>query len=109
MNIEGVPLSKNIRSKISTYVFEPPFSYSLFKVLFFILGFELHFFYKNALYKNTKAQIIEKLRTILEQLPGWMQGPRKTSSVRNRSNQLTLDTQMSNEWTECTSSEETLQ
>ena len=32
-----------------------------------------------------------------------MQGPRKTSRVRNRSNQLKLDTQMSNESTEFTS------
>ena len=38
-----------------------------------------------------------------------MQEPKKTSGVRNRSNQLELDTQMSNEWTEGTSSEETLQ
>ena len=38
-----------------------------------------------------------------------MQGPKKISRVRNRSNQLKLHTQMSNEWTECTSSEETLQ
>ena len=32
-----------------------------------------------------------------------MQGPRKTSRVRNRSNQLKLDTQMSNELAEFTS------
>ena len=36
-----------------------------------------------------------------------MQGPKKPSRVRNRSNQLKLDTQMSNEWTECTNLEET--
>ena len=38
-----------------------------------------------------------------------MQGPKKTSRVRNKLNKLKLDTQVSNERTECTSSEETLQ
>ena len=38
-----------------------------------------------------------------------MQGPKKTLRVRNQSNQVKLDTEMGNEWTECTSSEETLQ
>ena len=38
-----------------------------------------------------------------------MQGPKKNSRVRNGSNQLKLDRKMSNEWTECTSSEKTLQ
>ena len=55
----------------------------------------------NTLYKNTEAQITQKLRTIKEQWPGWMQKFKKTSRVRNGSNQLKLDTQMSNEWTEC--------
>ena len=39
--------------------------------------------------------------------PGCMQGPKETLRVRNRLNQLKLDTLMSNEWTECTISEET--
>ena len=38
-----------------------------------------------------------------------MQGPKKTSRVKNSSNQLKHGAQMSNEWTECTSSEKTLQ
>ena len=38
-----------------------------------------------------------------------MQEPTKTSRVRNRSNQLKVETQMSNERTECKSSEEALQ
>ena len=38
-----------------------------------------------------------------------MQEPKNTSRVKNRSNQLKLETQMSNERTECTSSEEALQ
>ena len=38
-----------------------------------------------------------------------MQGPKKTLRVENKSNQLKVVTQMSNEWTECTISEETLQ
>ena len=68
-----------------------------------------NFFYKNTLYKNTEAQTTQKLRTISEQWPAWMQGPKKSLKLRNRSNQLKLDAQMSNEWTECTSAEETLQ
>ena len=46
----------------------------------------------HTLYKNTEAQITQKLRTIQEQRPGWIQGPKKASTVRNRSNQLKLDT-----------------
>ena len=69
----------------------------------------LHFFYKNTLYTNSEAYITQKLRIIEEQWPGWIQGTKKTSRVRNRSRQLKLDTQMINEWTECTSSEETSQ
>ena len=38
-----------------------------------------------------------------------MQGSKKSARVRNRSNQLKLDIQMSNEQTNCTSQEETLQ
>ena len=63
----------------------------------------------NTLFKNTEAQITQKIGGIYEQWQGWMQGPKITSRVGNRSNQLKLDTQMSNEWTECTSSEEALQ
>ena len=65
-----------------------------------VINYALFFyklFYKNTFYKNTEAQITQKLRTIKEQWPGWMQEPKKTSSVRNRSFQLKLDTQMSNE------------
>ena len=70
----------------------------------------IHFFYKNTLHKNTEAQITQKIRTVYEQWPGWMQRSKKTlERVRKRSNQLKLDTQMSNELTECTSLEETLQ
>ena len=55
--------------------------------------FSVYFFlYKNTFCKNTEAQITQKIRTIQEQRPGWMQVPKKNSRVRNRSNQLKLDT-----------------
>ena len=41
------------------------------------LTFASTFFYKNTLYKNTEAQIIQKLRAIQEQWPGWKQGSKK--------------------------------
>ena len=67
-------------------------------------------FYKNTLYKKTEARITQKLRTIEEQWVNWMQGPKNLERwEKDWKNQLKLDTQMSNEWTECTSSEETLQ
>ena len=49
-----------------------------------VFCFFVQLFYKNKLYKNTEAHITKRLRTIKKQWPGWMQGHKKTSRVRNR-------------------------
>ena len=68
---------------------------------------QITLFYKNTLYKKTEAQITQKLRT-MTRLNARTQ--KKTSSrMKNGSYQLKLNAQTSNEFIECTSSEETLQ
>ena len=75
--------------------------------LVYVQSYKLHFFYKNTLYKKTEAQITQKLRT-MTRLDARTQ--KKTSSrMKNGLNKLKLNAQTSNEFIECTSSEETLQ
>ena len=75
--------------------------------LVYVQSYKLHFFCKNTLYKKTEAQITQKLRT-MTRMDARTQ--KKTSSrMKNGLNQLKLNAQTSNEFIECTSSEETLQ
>ena len=71
--------------------------YSIIQITFF--------FYKNTLYKKTEAQITQKLIT-MARLDARTQ--QKTSSrMKNGSYQFKINAQTSNEFIECTSSEET--